>query len=403
MQFSKIFVLFLLLVNFEYSYAQNRLYQAVQPFGDVGASGQKTSVILAPVNANTSFFDPSKKMKDGTDYFSFENKSLYQIKEIKTSDSSADFADLRTLIQRQKLLMEEKDVKNCIRTKGYISANGYIECYFTSEVPVFKSGDYDFQDSYMESMKVANKPTPSVPMSKKELTRLNARTVPKDEAYVSTLNSKISEVNKTLNERTSFLTNCKKGYYVPSSQPGDSKLLCALKKAQKAYSEGKNSGKIQKDVFILNDFSSGAVMGKMWFLHADGTPANVAQKNPIEVSRGDGGFGRGRGSLRTPNGALVTKAYNPPRSGRIKDGIELEGLEAENADVHDRGVLLHGWDPRNPTAGCLGVSGTLTLGNQRDVLGTPPPYLDSLKQGILKGGGVMIYNFTPSKAKECGF
>lgn len=174
---------------------------------------------------------------------------------------------------------------------------------------------------------------------------------------------------------------------------------CGLKQAQAAYESAKASGKVTNDIMIVNDFKTGAAKGKMYFVHADGSMAtNVGVPNPIEVARGDGGFGNGGGSGRTPNGAIYTGAYRPPRGGNVKDGIDLYGLEPGNKDITGRGVLLHGWNPNSVTHGCLGIPGTLTTGRGRANFGN---YLDILKTGLLRNGGVMIYNFTPAKAAQC--
>lgn len=176
---------------------------------------------------------------------------------------------------------------------------------------------------------------------------------------------------------------------------------CALRKAQDAFLKNKGQ-KVKQDIMIINDFSSGGVTGKMWFVNSNGTLANVGTPNPIDVARGDGGFGRGAGSHKTPNGAIATASYDPPRAGNISDGIELYGLEgSKNNDINGRGVLLHGWNPAGATQGCLGVCGSLkTRGRSYSSLGGAD-YLDILKQGLLKSGGVLIYNFTPDEKKSC--
>lgn len=179
---------------------------------------------------------------------------------------------------------------------------------------------------------------------------------------------------------------------------GGNPPACGLRQAQEAFLKAREQGKVKNDIMIVNDFSNGAAKGKMWFVNSNGTLADVGVPNPIEVARGYGGFGSAPGRGGTPNGALYTTAYRPPRAGNISDGIELNGLEAENRNTIGRGVLLHGWNPSSVTQGCLGIQGRLTTGRGSRNFGN---YLDRLKGGLLKNGGVLIYNFTPKKASGC--
>ena len=93
-----------------------------------------------------------------------------------------------------------------------------------------------------------------------------------------------------------------------------------------------------------------------------------------------------------------THAMSHPKLGTNPGTGGRPCPESGNKDIHSRGILLHGWDPYNPTSGCLGVSGNIqTRKRGSRTLGLPPPYLDQLKKGILKDGGVLVYNFTPNK------
>lgn len=186
-----------------------------------------------------------------------------------------------------------------------------------------------------------------------------------------------------------------RGFFWSSGRPP----ACAIQKAQAHLGRHRDL----QDVMIVNDFSDGGVTGKMWFLKADGSLANVGVPNPIPVSRGSGGFGRGVGSQRTPDGAICAIPTGIPRAGNIKDGIELKGLEgSKNNDIHSRGVLLHGWNPNQPTSGCLGIQGTLTTAKASYPAMGGASHFDRLRQTLLSRGKTLIYNFTPDEAKACG-
>jgi hypothetical protein len=364
---------------------------AVQPIGTIPAG---STVSMKPVNPQDTYVDPSQKNASGTELKTIPNKNLYQVTALKTKSATPETADMQALIKKQQLLVQQIDIAN--QQSACMQTTGTIDCNIQNNIPVFKSGAFDFLPMFAQ---MANFTADDV--LKDEPARNKSRSYSKSEAYTTVLNHKINQVNKKLGGKDTDINGCNKP--VIAAQNKSPQFMCALKKAQAAYNDGKVSGKVKKDIFIINDFSTGGVTGKMWFVNADGTLATVTDKNPIDVSRGEGGFGHGKGSLKTPNGAIVTRAYRPPRAGNITDGIELDGLEKDNADIHSRGVLLHGWNPQNPTAGCLGVSGAIHIDGRDNILGNIPHYLDDLKQGLLKDGGVMIYNFTPKKADGCVF
>lgn len=182
---------------------------------------------------------------------------------------------------------------------------------------------------------------------------------------------------------------------------GGGPSACAMNQAREAYQNAQKNGRKVADFMVVTDFSDGGTTGKMWFMGPMGNKVNLGVPNPLEVSRGSGGFGAGVGSQRTPDGAVITRAYRPPRGGNILNGIELDGLEAGNRDIHGRGVLLHGWSPGQPTQGCLGIAGTLqTRSGTNAVLGGVD-HFKTLAEGPFRQGGVVMYNFTPAKASDC--
>jgi hypothetical protein len=197
------------------------------------------------------------------------------------------------------------------------------------------------------------------------------------------------------------------GFTPGASSPGSSLFSgggppsCALSAARNAYLNAQKGGRRVADFMVVTDFSDGGVTGRMWFVGPMGNLINVGVPNPLEVSRGQGGFGAGGGSFKTPNGAIITRPYSPPRGGNIMNGIELDGLEPGNRDIHGRGVLLHGWTPGQPTQGCLGIAGTLqTRSGTNAVLGGAN-HFDTLANGPFRQGGVVMYNYTPDNKTKC--
>ncbi|ASD62359.1 hypothetical protein [Bdellovibrio bacteriovorus] len=359
--------------------------EAVMP---IGALPKNSSVKLQAVKEGTRFITPQYEGNSGF-LKDVDKNSLYQVTDISGTEDTSDNADLQALAKSSSLVVQKSDLGSDAATCS--AGDGTTNCTLTSDVPAYKTGSFNLIDWFLNLFGLGSKP-------KSLVTPSTGTEVAEADAMASAMTEKIDSTNRMLNSR-SATANCDEKKF-PEVIQNNKTLNCGLKQAMEALK--KNKGKVNQDKFIFNDFSDGGVMGKMWILNADGSLANVVDKNPLWVSRGEGGFGNGRGSLKTPNGAIMTKAYSPPRGGNIRDGIELLGLEPENQDIHGRGVLLHGWDPYTPTQGCLGVAGSLdTVRHGRSKLGTPPPYLDQLKQGFLKEGGTMIYNFTPSKAKSC--
>lgn len=357
--------------------------EAVMP---IGAIPKNSSVTLKPVNENTRFVSP--QYEGGSGFLKkVENNSLYQVTEIKGTDNSSDSADLQALAKNSNLVVQQADLTTESATCS--GSGSTTNCTLNTDVPAYKTGSFNLIEWFLGLFGLGSQKS-TAPATK-------GVEVNESVAMAKAMTEKIDKTNTMLNSNTGGICDEKN---FPTALQNDKMLSCGLKQAIEALK--KNKDKVKDDIFIFNDFSNGGVMGKMWILNADGSMASVLDKNPLWVSRGEGGFGNGRGSLKTPNGAIMTKAYNPPRSGNIRDGIELVGLEPENQDIHSRGVLLHGWDPYTPTQGCLGVAGTLdTRARGRATLGSAPPYLDQLKKSVLKDGGTMIYNFTPAKAKAC--
>lgn len=178
--------------------------------------------------------------------------------------------------------------------------------------------------------------------------------------------------------------------------------MCAIRAAQAARQNAIKAGRKVSNFMIVNDYSAG-LPGRMWFLNPQGQKVSVGSvPNPLVATGGKGGFGAGAGSEKTPNGAMITGPYHPPRGGNIKNGIELYGLEPGNQDIHSRGVLLHGADPNYYTRGCIGIPGRLQLANGANRVLGGADYFTELATGPLASGGAIIYNFTPSeKQQEC--
>jgi len=141
-------------------------------------------------------------------------------------------------------------------------------------MPVFKSGAFDFcpclhkwQTSLLQMFLKTN---PS---------EINLKPIQKAKLNTTVLNRKIDQANRKLGGKDTDINGCNKP--LVTAQNKSPQFMCALKKAQAAYNDGKASGKVKKDIFIINDFSTGGVTGKMWFVNANGTPANITDKNPI--------------------------------------------------------------------------------------------------------------------------
>ncbi len=375
----------LIVATIQTAHAESPSYEAVLP---VGAIRKDSTISLKPVDTTSLYFNPAvRNTTTETGFQSLDNNTLYKVKSFSTLDTSSDADDLRALSANDQLVVSKTDLSG-----ADTSCATSESCTLSADIPVYKSGGFNFFNWFLNLFGLGPKPQSLA-------TPVNKKSTPA-EAMASAVEQKVEQTNKILGQTKEVLPACAKE--LPDSLKNDRKFTCGLQQALDAFKKAKAEGKTSKDVFMYNDFSSGGVMGKMYFFNADGSLAQVLDKNPIWVSRGEGGFGKGKGSMKTPDGAIVTKPYNPPRAGNIKDGIELEGLEPGNQDIFGRGVLLHGWEPYAPTQGCLGVAGTLdTMKRGRDTLGDKPPYLDQLKKGLLKDGGVMIYNFTPTKLNQC--
>lgn len=350
----------------------------------IGALPKNSHITLEPVDPSKNYFVPGKEGYDTT-----PARNLYNVKTLEHAEpETSDAADLQALTSRKSLIVQRTDLQNF--SANCLNSNS---CILQNEVPVYKSGFFDFMSSlfggpaHWFQPENAEERTPEG--ANLEATDRLGQLINKGNAKASANGKSISKDCDTdkMKARTAKLGT-------------DKTSQCGIEQALQAYK--KNKSRIKKEIFIFNDFAHGGTMGKMWLLNSDGTPAKLLDQNPIRVSRGPGGFGSGKGSLKTPNGAVLTKAYKPPRGGNIKDGIELVGLEPENQDIFERGVLIHGWDPYVTTQGCLGVAGTLDSRRRgRSTLGPPPPYLDQLKKNLLKDGGVLVYNFTPDKKAQC--
>lgn len=354
---------------------------ATQTVLPLGALSKSTKITWDDVDASQTYFVPGSTAGS---YEKTNSSGLVNIKSITNSAlSEADTSELQGRIANNSLVVQKSDLQTS--SPNCLSSSGAEGCTLQSDVPAYGSGFFDLIGKFFSMLNPFN--------------------------WFKSKDKKIEEGNnqvaKAMGDVISKGNSVASGNAKPNCEPeagtaapsGDMNQ-CGVQQALKAYRE--NKSKIDENIIVYNDFSEGGQSGKMWFLNPDGTAANIIGKNPIWVSRGEGGFGAGSGSRRTPNGAVMTKTYRPPRSGNINDGITLVGLESGNRDIESRGVLLHGWDPFNYTAGCLGVSGTIDTDKRgRAVLGSPPPYLDQLKDRLFSKGSVMIYNFTPTKKELC--
>lgn len=355
---------------------------ATQTVLPVGALSKNTKITWEDADSSQTYFMPSATAGS---YEKANSGGLLNVKSISNSAlSEADTTELQSRISSNSLLVQKSDLQSS--SPNCLSSTGSTGCTLQSDVPVFGSGFFDMIGKFFSMLNPFNWFKSSGSKNTEEGNKEVARA----------MTQVIEKGNSVASGNGKSALNCG-----PEGQAAPAEVdPCGLQQALRAYRD--NKSKIDQNIIVYNDFSDGGMMGKMWFLNPDGSPAHILQKNPIWVTRGAGGFGPGSGSKRTPNGAIMTKPYRPPRAGNINDGITLVGLEPGNQDILSRGVLLHGWDPYVPTAGCLGVSGTIdTDSSGRRVLGTPPPYLDELKQNLFSKGSVMIYNFTPDKKAQC--
>jgi hypothetical protein len=197
-------------------------------------------------------------------------------------------------------------------------------------------------------------------------------------------------------------SNYSQGFATNPLTSGGAVPTCALKKAQEAAAAAGRSGRKVSSVMVITDFSGGGPQGKMWIVNIAGNPVRLSGgvPNPVPISGGRGGFSsRGR-SNGTPAGAHITRPYREPRGGNILNGIEMDGLEAQNKSTLRRGVLIHAWDPSQPTQGCIGIPGTLktkSSGTHSNLGGAN--YYDTLSRTTFKDGGNIVYNYTPQLAR----
>ncbi|MBS1971608.1 MAG: hypothetical protein JSU04_14955 [Bdellovibrionales bacterium] len=369
-------LLFFLAVSTAYS---NEDLTAVKTVLPLGALSKGTTITWDNVDSSQTYFVPGSTAGS---YEKTNASGLLNVKSISNSTLSAsDTEDLVSRAASNSLVVQKSDLQASSPSCLTSSTN---TCTLQSDTSTFGTGIFDLIGKFFSMLNPFNWFKSS---DQKETG---------NKAVVNAMNDTIAKGNSVSSGNAKPACGPEAGMAAPPGMAGN----CGIQQALDAYRE--NKSKIDEDIIVFNDFSDGGLMGKMWFLKPDGTPANIIEKNPIWVSRGAGGFGAGAGSQKTPNGAIMTKSYRPPRAGNINDGITLVGLESGNRDITDRGVLLHGWDPFSPTAGCLGVAGTIDTDTRgQRVMGSPPPYLDELKTKLFAKGSVMIYNFTPAKKALC--
>ncbi|WP_413586735.1 hypothetical protein [Bdellovibrio sp. HCB274] len=360
------------------AYAQDS-YRAIQP---IGAIPKGTDISVKAVNPKNGFFNPSKlNSANPTDIQTIPNDSLLSVNSVKSKTKSADMDVLKSLADNDELVVNKSafsaNDQSCV-TKG--------TCTLSSDTAVYQSSKFNFFDWLRDLFGMGETKSLVTPS-------IDEKTNPKS-ASAAVLAEKVTNTNRTLNGQNNSCLE------LPSELKYDRRFQCGLAQALEAHKLNKATGKVTSDTFIFNDFKDNELTGKMYFFNSEGQLTQVLQKNPIPVARGVNGFGPN--FRQSPNGAIVTRAYRPPRGGNINDGIELLGLEKGNTNIHGRGVLLHGSSPYVATWGCLGVAGTIDTDKAGvEELGGRPLYLDELKDGLLKNGGVMIYNFTPKKASLC--
>jgi hypothetical protein len=352
---------------------------AVKTILPIGALSKDTTISWDNVDSSQTYFVP------GTTAGSYDKTNASGFLNVKSiSNSGLNTADTDDLVSRamnNSLVIQKSELAasspNCL-------SSGTTTCTLQSDTPTYSTGFFDLLGKFFSMLNPLNWFKSS--SDKKE---------EGNRAVAMAMTETIEKGNSIASGNARPACGPETGPIAPGVANN-----CGIQQALQAYHQNKN--KIDENIIVFNDFSDGGAVGKMWFLNPDGTPAYIVEKNPIWVSRGGGGFGEGEGSRRTPNGAIMTKIYRPPRDGNINDGITLVGLEKENQDTTSRGVLLHGWDPFAPTGGCLGVAGTINTDKKgHRVMGSPPPYLDELKEKLFSKGSVMIYNFTPAKQALC--
>jgi hypothetical protein len=356
-----------------------------------GGLSKGSSVTLEPADPSKTYFESSLSKTGNFD--TMDAKSLYNVKfSPPVGPLTSEDHELQGLANMNKLLIQDVDLRQ--HSPNCVLSSAKTTCILQNDVPVFTSGLFDIK-SYMLS-KLGS-------LGRKSAHATEPSDQNRDHEIVEAMGTTLKRVHSTVSgNQKSIIKDCdEKNRAFNLGPKSDEATHCGIQQAIQAYQENKH--RIKKDIIVFNDFGRGQLTGNMWFLNTDGTPAKVLSENPIPVARGVGGFGTLHTSNKTPDGALLTNAYNPPRPGNVKDGIELEGLEAENKNSKDpRGILIHGWNSNAPTHGCLGVAGTLnTKTRGKRVLGTSPPFLDELKKTLFQDGGVLIYNFTPKKKDLC--
>lgn len=369
----------------QFSHAENGSpSQAIMPAGTIPKG---STVTLQQVNAGDTFYDLSQRKNSGNELFQQVNsEALYNVQKLQSGLADAELANVQALISQQQLMIQQNDFKNSM--SNCVPSFPAMTCTAANNIPVFMPTTFNFADQYASIMDLPY--TPSSTYSSEPYAQYQA------------LDKKIAEVNKKNAGPKSLAPNCPDK--VPDELKSNPTLYCGVQQAIKALTKAQSEGEIsiKNNVFIFNDFSSGGVTGKMWFLNSDGSPANIMKKNPILVSRGKNGFGSRDTSFKTPDGALKSLPYKYPLDGNIKEAIRLAGLEPQNKNTFGRGIFIHGWDPLTETNGCLGIPGSYESksAGKRQYGGTPQ-YYDELKKGLLGNGSVLVYNFTPKKKDSC--
>ncbi len=373
------------------AYADGNPFKAVQP---IGVIPKGTKLTMSAADSNVNYISTANTAATSSGFKDISNSSVRKVTSIDNPTNDGAVTELQGVVQSGTLLMQKEDFakedSNCI-------TNG--SCILKNNTVAYQSGSFNFFDWLKDIFGFGSKPTSLV--------------TPADKTSPSVASKMAISGIENTNRQNLNDANQKSCDTLPAAQQNDPRFQCGFKMALAAFQKAKDQGKTTSDTFIFNDFGKGELQGKMYFFNSSGNMVNVVDKNPIPVIRGqgdgeNGGFGNVGGRNGTPDGAMVTAPYTGNRGGNIKDGIDLDGLEPSNKNLRSRKILMHGWDTYTSpgTAGCLGVDGTITLNGRMGGLhagvtrSTNTPYLDMMKERLLRGNKVFIYNFTPNKVRE---
>jgi hypothetical protein len=360
----------------------------------VGVISKGTKLTLAPADPNVNYISTANTAATTSGFTDINNSSVRRVVYIDNPTNDGAQTELQGVVKNGTLLMQKEDFAaedaSCYTTGT---------CTLKNNTVAYQSGSFNFFDWLKDIFGFGSKPASLVTPAEKTSPSVASKMA------ISGIENANRQILNDANQKSCDT--------LPTAQQNDPRFQCGFKMALAAFQKAKEQGKTTSDTFIFNDFGKGELQGKMYFFNSSGNMVNLVDKNPIPVIRGqgdgeNGGFGNVGGHNGTPDGAMVTAPYTGKRGGNIKDGIELDGLEPSNKNLRSRKILMHGWDTYTSpgTAGCLGVDGTITLNGRMGGLpagvtrSTNTPYLDMMKERLLRGNKVFIYNFTPNKVRE---